>query len=91
LKEVASVTQHSGDTIPVTLNLAALATAYEQARERFAYYSELAKNGDPVSILSARYLLLGWCEVWDLFNEVGLYVGDVDAVELPPLSEDGGE
>ncbi|QOV37641.1 hypothetical protein IM697_04210 [Streptomyces ferrugineus] len=78
-------------SIPATLNLPALATAYEQARERFAYYAELAEKGDPGSILSARYLLLGWSEVWDLFNEVGLPVGDVDAVELPPLSEEVAE
>lgn len=42
-----------------------------------------------MSTLSARYLLIAWGEVWDLFNEVGLYVGDVDAVELTTL--DGGE
>ncbi|WP_328790494.1 hypothetical protein [Streptomyces sp. NBC_00273] len=78
-------------SIPTTLSLAALADAYERARERFEYYAELAEKGDPVSVLSARYLLLGWCEVWDLLNEVGLYVGDVDVVELPPLPEDGGE
>jgi hypothetical protein len=78
-------------SIPATLSLAALADAYERARERFDYYAELAQKDDPVSILSARYLLIAWGEVWELLNEVGLYVGDVDAIELPPLSEDGGE
>ncbi|MGB9998339.1 hypothetical protein ACPMJQ_27750 [Streptomyces pseudogriseolus] len=74
--------------IPVTLSLAALSKAYARALKSFAYYTELRqKVNDPAAEEEARFLLLGWGEVWDLFAEIGLPVGDVDSLD----AEDGGE
>ncbi|MGW8796652.1 hypothetical protein ACWGN9_05980 [Streptomyces sp. NPDC055775] len=74
--------------IPVTLSLAALAQAHDRACKSFAYYTELRQRvNDPAAEEEARFLLLGWGEVWDLFAEIGLPVGDVNSLD----AEDGGE
>ncbi|MEU7995373.1 hypothetical protein AB0B83_08550 [Micromonospora sp. NPDC049060] len=66
-------------SVPPTFNLPALADAYRRALNAHAYYRELKAKGDPESMDEARYLLLGWGEVWDLFDAVGLPVEQEDA------------
>ncbi|MEU8047784.1 hypothetical protein AB0B71_27035 [Micromonospora echinofusca] len=61
-------------SVPPTFNLPALTDAYRRALNAYAYYRELKTKGDPESMDEARYLLLGWGEVWDLFDAVGLPV-----------------
>ncbi|MEU4382793.1 hypothetical protein [Micromonospora echinofusca] len=61
-------------SIPGTFSLSALADAYRRALSAYDYYRELRTKGDPESIDEARYLLLGWGEVWELFDAVGLPV-----------------
>jgi hypothetical protein len=59
-------------SLPGTFSLSALVEAYRRAAEAHAYYCELKRKGDPESVEEARYLLLGWGEVWELFDGVGL-------------------
>lgn len=63
--------------LPGTFNPAALADAYRRANEAHAYYRKLKRKGDPESIEESRYLLLGWGEVWDLLDAVGLPIEQV--------------
>ena len=65
-----------GKAIPATLNLAALAEAYQRALEAYDYFTELSARADRDADAAdeARYLLLGWGEVWDLLDAVGLPV-----------------
>lgn len=60
--------------IPPTFDPSALADAYRRALNAYDYYRELKAKGDPESIEEARYLLLGWGEVWELLDAVGLPV-----------------
>jgi hypothetical protein len=60
------------NSLPVTFSPAALADAYRRASEAHAYYRKLKRKGDPDSIEESRYLLLGWGEVWELLDAVGL-------------------
>ena len=61
-------------SVPGTFSLSALADAYRRALNAHTYYRELKAKGDTESIEEARYLLLGWGEVWELFDSVGLPV-----------------
>lgn len=65
-------------SIPNTFNLSALADAYRRALVAYDYYRELRAKSDPESMEEARYLLLGWGEVWELFDAVGLPVEQDD-------------
>lgn len=66
--------------VPETFCPGALFEAYRRALQSYAFYVELKRKGDPVSLDEARYLLLGWNEVWDLLDEIGL-----------PVTQDEGE
>ncbi|MEV0733307.1 hypothetical protein [Polymorphospora sp. NPDC050346] len=65
--------------VPRTFSPSALADAYRRALEAHAYYKELKAKGDPESIEEARYLLLGWGEVWELFDAIGLPIEQDEA------------
>ncbi|GIG92376.1 hypothetical protein [Plantactinospora endophytica] len=60
--------------IPATFNPSALVEAYRQALSAYDYYRELKAKGDAESMDEARCLLLGWGEVWELLDAIGLPV-----------------
>ncbi|MFF0659264.1 hypothetical protein [Micromonospora tulbaghiae] len=66
-------------SVPGTFSLSALADAYRRALDAHTYYQELKAKGDTESTEEARYLLLGWGEVWELFDAVGLPIEQDEA------------